>query len=211
MKNRSLWLGMIAASAAIAQTTQQAEAGRALFQTRCASCHATDLGGGEGPQLAGANFIGGWGTRTARELIGTIRTTMPPANPGSLDDAASINLAAFILAANGDTPGDQTLTAASTITIRSVATGRPAIVLQAGGQAAAVPSGPKGITVTGEVKNYVPVTDAMLRDPDPGDWLMIRRNYQAWSNSPLTQINTGNIKQLQLVWSWAMNDSTAAN
>jgi len=202
---------MIAASAAIAQTTQQAEAGRTLFQTRCASCHATDLGGGEGPQLAGANFMGGWGTRTARELIATIRTTMPPANPGSLDDAASINLAAFILAANGDTPGDQPLTAGSTITIRSVATGRPAIALQAGGQAAAVLSGPKGITVTGEVKNYVPVTDAMLRDPDPGDWLMIRRNYQAWSYSPLTQINTGNVKQLQLVWSWAMNDSTAAN
>ena len=61
------------------------------------------------------------------------------------------------------------------------------------------------------MKNYVPVTDAMLRDPDPGDWLMIRRNYQAWSHSPLTQINTGNVKQLQLVWSWAMNDSAAAN
>jgi alcohol dehydrogenase (cytochrome c) len=211
MKNQSLWLWMIAASAAVGQTTQQAQAGRALFQSRCASCHATDLGGGEGPQLAGANFIRGWGTRTARELVNTIRTTMPPGNPGSLDDASSINLAAFLLAANGDTPGDQALTAASTITIRSVATGRPAIALQAGGQAAAAPSGPKGITVTGEVKNYAPVTDAMLRDPDPGDWLMIRRNYQAWSHSPLAQINTGNVKQLQLVWSWAMNDSTAAN
>ena len=77
-----------------------------------------------------------------------------------------------------------------------MATGRPAIALQAGGQAAARASGPLGLTVTGEVKNYVPVTDAMLRDPDPGDWLMIRRNYQAWSNSPLTQINTTNVKQL---------------
>jgi alcohol dehydrogenase (cytochrome c) len=143
--------------------------------------------------------------------VNTIRTTMPPANPGSLDDAASINLAAFILAANGATPGDQALTAASTITIRSVVTGRPAIALQVGGQAAARASGPVGLTVTGEVKNYVPVTDAMLRDPDPGDWLMIRRNYQAWSYSPLTQINTTNVKQLQLVWSWAMNDTTAAN
>ena len=32
----------------------------------------------------------------------------------------------------------------------------------------------RGRTVEGEVKNYVPVTDAMLRHPDPGDWLMIR-------------------------------------
>jgi alcohol dehydrogenase (cytochrome c) len=211
MTIRTFWLFMIVAGTALAQTAQQAETGRALFQSRCASCHGTDLGGGEGPQLAGVNFITGWGTRTARELVNTIRTTMPPANPGSLDDAASINLAAFLLAANGAAPGDQALTAGSTFAIRSVATGRPAIALEAGGQAAAVPAGPKGLTVTGEVKNYVPVTDAMLRDPDPGDWLMIRRNYQAWSNSPLTQINTTNVKQLQLVWSWAMNDSTAAN
>ena len=112
MKNRSLWLSMAAASAAfvqtgLAQTMAQAEAGRALFQSRCASCHATDLGGGEGPQLAGSNFMVGWGSRTARELVNTIRTTMPPANPGSLDEAASVNLAAFILAANGATaPGE---------------------------------------------------------------------------------------------------------
>jgi len=123
-----------------AQSTQQAEAGRALFQARCSSCHATDLGGGEGPQLAGSNFIASWGARTARELIGTIRTTMPPGNPGSLDETASLNLAAFILAANGAPlgagPGNQVLTAAAAFTIRSVATGRPAIALQGGGQVA---------------------------------------------------------------------------
>jgi len=67
----------------------------------------------------------------------------------------------------------------------------------------------RGLTVTGEVKNYIPVTDAMLRNPDPGDWLMIRRNYQAWSYSPLTQIDTTNVKHLQLAWSWAMNEGGA--
>jgi glucose dehydrogenase len=61
------------------------------------------------------------------------------------------------------------------------------------------------------VKNYVPVTDAMLRDPDPGDWLMIRRNYKAWSYSPLTEISAGNVKELQLAWSWAMNDGVGSN
>src|ERR1700721_2256669 len=34
---------------------------------------------------------------------------------------------------------------------------------------------PRGITVAGEVKNFVPVTDAMLRNPDRADWLMLRR------------------------------------
>ena len=66
---------------------------------------------------------------------------------------------------------------------------------------------PRGLTVEGEVKNYKPVTDEMLRNPDPGDWLMVRRNYQAWSYSPLNQVTTANVKDLQLAWSWAMNET----
>ena len=65
------------------------------------------------------------------------------------------------------------------------------------------------MTVTGEVKNYVPVTDAMLKNPDPGDWLMARRNYQAWSYSPLTEITAKNVKDLKLAWTWAMNEGGA--
>ena len=68
-----------------------------------------------------------------------------------------------------------------------------------------------GVTVPGEVKNYVPVTDAMLRNPDPGDWLMARRNYQAWSYSPLTEINRSNAKDLKLAWVWPMSDEGGAN
>ena len=63
----------------------------------------------------------------------------------------------------------------------------------------------------GEVKNYVPVTDAMLRNPPPGDWLMARRNYQAWSYSPLTEITRDNVKDLKLAWVWAMSDDGGAN
>jgi len=46
MKYRPLWVLTIVANVVLAQTPQQAEAGRAFFQSRCASCHATDLGGG---------------------------------------------------------------------------------------------------------------------------------------------------------------------
>jgi alcohol dehydrogenase (cytochrome c) len=59
------------------------------------------------------------------------------------------------------------------------------------------------------VKNYVPVTDAMLRNPDPGDWLMARRNYQGWSYSPLTDITRANVKDLKLAWVWQMNETGA--
>lgn len=63
----------------------------------------------------------------------------------------------------------------------------------------------------GEVKNHAPVTDAMLRNPNPGDWLMVRRNYQAWSDSPLAQITTENVKDLRLAWVWTMADGSGRN
>ena len=68
---------------------------------------------------------------------------------------------------------------------------------------------PRGVTVAGEVKNFTPVTDAMLRNPDPGDWLMVRRNYQGWSYSPLNEITRANVKDLKLAWVWAMQEGGA--
>ncbi len=65
---------------------------------------------------------------------------------------------------------------------------------------------PRGITVAGEVSNYVPVTDANLRKPDPADWLMIRHDYKANYFSPLNQINAQNVNTLRLVWSWSMQN-----
>jgi len=70
-------------------------------------------------------------------------------------------------------------------------------------------AGPLGLTVSGQVRNFVPVTDEMLRAQDPGDWLMVRRNYQGWSHSPLTQITRDNVRELQLAWVWGMNEGQA--
>jgi alcohol dehydrogenase (cytochrome c) len=56
-----------------------------------------------------------------------------------------------------------------------------------------------------------PVTDAMLREPDPGDWLMYRRTYDGQSFSPLDKINRGNVKDLELVWSWGIEKGTSPN
>jgi len=47
---------------------------------------------------------------------------------------------------------------------------------------------------------YTPVTDARLANPEPGNWLMTRGNYQGWSYSSLDQINPGNVKRLVPVW-----------
>ena len=45
-----------------------------------------------------------------------------------------------------------------------------------------------------------PVTDAMLQDPAPGDWLMWRRTLNGWGYSPLDQIDRENVDRLRLVW-----------
>lgn len=218
-----LWLltGIAAAQSTPAPfTAAQAAAGQAIYQVHCATCHLADLGGrNEAPQLAGGNFMNTWGRRTTRELLLNMQTTMPPSNRGGLGEEAYLQLTAFLLEANGATPGTAPLLAAIRVPIGSVANGQMPAALRAKLASAAntnqagitqMTSGPKGLTVTGEVKRFVPVTDAMLRNPDPADWLMIRRNYQAWSHSPLAEINAGNVKNLQLAWVWAMNDGGAS-
>ena len=66
-----------------------------------------------------------------------------------------------------------------------------------------------GFVLVAQVKEFRPVTEAMLRNPAPGDWLNWRRTDNAWGFSPLEQINKQNVQQLQLAWSWAMDDTGA--
>jgi len=199
-------------------TADQAAAGRGVYQANCAGCHGPDLAGrNDAPQLAGTQFMANWGGRTAGDLINFMQSTMPPGN-ATLGEQNYINLAAFILDTNGARAGTQPLTAANTVAIRTVATG---VVAQVQGGAGAgkqgkqqakqgkqAPAAPRGLTVTGEAKNFTPVTDAMLRNPDPNDWLMLRRDYNANNFSPLNQITAANVNDLRLVWTWAMNNGT---
>ena len=60
-------------------------------------------------------------------------------------------------------------------------------------------------TTTREVRPFTPVTDEMLRNPEPEDWLMIHRTYDFQGYSPLDQITRDNVNQLQLVWMRAMD------
>ena len=56
---------------------------------------------------------------------------------------------------------------------------------------------------TGE-RAFVPVTDAMLKNPAPGDWLMWRRTLNGWGYSPLEQVNKQNVAKLEQVWSYPL-------
>ena len=63
-----------------------------------------------------------------------------------------------------------------------------------------------GLTVRGTVRNFVTVTDAMLRSPSPNDWLMLRHDYSATSYSALDQITVDNVKTMKLAWMWPMRE-----
>ena len=200
-------------------TADQAAAGRTVFQANCAGCHGADLAGrNDAPQLAGSQFIANWGGRTAGDLITFMEAAMPPGN-ATLGEQNYVNIAAYILDSNGGRGGAAALAVGNAIAIRNYATGQVVAQTQAGAGAAKqgkagkqagkqAPAAPRGLTVAGEAKNFTPVTDAMLRNPDPNDWLMIRRDYKANNFSPLNQINAGNVNELRLVWTWAMNNGT---
>ena len=57
------------------------------------------------------------------------------------------------------------------------------------------------LSVTAQLPAFVPVTDQMLQNPDPADWLMWRRTLNSWGYSPLDQINKSNVNRLKMVWS----------
>src|SRR5438093_1068941 len=62
--------------------------------------------------------------------------------------------------------------------------------------------------VIGQVKDFVPVTDQMLLNPSPDDWLMFSRTYDAQRFSPLNQVNQQNVNQLGLAWARGMGQGT---
>src|SRR5688500_18793368 len=59
------------------------------------------------------------------------------------------------------------------------------------------PAGPGAAAV---LKNYRPVSFDRLRNPPDSDWPMIRRTYDGWGYSPLSQVNAANVGTLQRVW-----------
>src|SRR4051812_8088067 len=57
-------------------------------------------------------------------------------------------------------------------------------------------------------QTFVPVTQEMLANPDPADWLMMSRTYDAQHFSPLNQINKSNVGQLRMAWSRGLPNGT---
>ncbi|MFL2841040.1 MAG: PQQ-binding-like beta-propeller repeat protein [Pseudohongiellaceae bacterium] len=187
-------------------TEQQVALGLQAYQVNCSTaCHQADLsGGGPVPALKDLAFLGVWGNISTSELFESIKNSMPPTNVGGLSDGTYLAIIAFILSANGAVTGENPLLADSDIIINSVATER-----SQPGTGTVEQFGLTGVTVVGQVPDYTIVDNEELRNPSPGDWLMIRGNHEAWSYSALDHINRENVDDLRLAWIWSMSDITS--
>ena len=63
-------------------------------------------------------------------------------------------------------------------------------------------------TALAQVQGFVPVTQQMLENPSPDDWLMYSRTYDAQRYSPLKQITRQNVGQLRMVWTRGIGAGT---
>ena len=90
---QTVWSGVFSAD--------QATQGKTVFDNKCATCHGADLNGGEmSPPLAGAAFVANWSGQTLGDLFTRIHTTMPANDPGSLNNAETAQVLAYILSFN---------------------------------------------------------------------------------------------------------------
>ena len=78
--------------------------GREVYKTRCASCHGTDMEGGDhGAPLKDDHFWGEWEGKTARSLYSRILSTMPLDDPGTLPENDVLKIVGHIVVVGGGT------------------------------------------------------------------------------------------------------------
>lgn len=87
---------------------EQVERGRTAYNAQCARCHGETLGGGENsPALTDETFFRIWDGRSVGDLVEYTRKTMPSDGPGTVSRRRCIDIAAYVLNANGFPAGDR--------------------------------------------------------------------------------------------------------
>lgn len=175
----------------------QANAGRQDYANYCAVCHKANLEGEHlSPGLVGARFDQSWRGKSLGILSFHVRRmpNEPVAAPGSLSDEVYTNILAFILRSNGIKPGDEALPTDADALISLKVPSIPGMKIDV-----LAPVTPSAEQVA-LLNNLLPVTDAMLNEPSPNDWLRWGRGNDGQSFSPLKQINKETVGGLKPVW-----------
>ena len=182
-------------------TINQAVSGWSVYGLQCSECHGQGLEGMEAPPLSGVDFLNSWAGQTTDELLAYLRDTMPPGQAGSLSDQSYVDLVAYLLESNGALPGERILTADAGLLISDAADISEARRAALAGERMRRRSQTARFVNQKVPHELAPVTDAMLADPPPGDWLSWRRTRNSHGYSPLDQVTRDNVVDLKLEWS----------
>ena len=175
-------------------TEAQITRGKVAYLTSCSGCHGARLEGGNAVALAGKPFANRWftGDRSYGDLDHAIHS-MPKTAPNSLPKPDYDALMAFILSANGFSPGDTADAGDPRIIVAAPdATSTGAPKLKPPKQLPAKPD----MVVAAETSGP---NDAEMIAAAPSDWLMFNRNYPGDRYSSLAGINASNVARLQPV------------
>jgi alcohol dehydrogenase (cytochrome c) len=201
-------LALLSTTSASSQSTQgqaklytqdQANRGKALYETKCASCHGLNLEGTPATALAGEPFMAKWGQgkHTIDDLYFITRSQMPLENPGSLTTRQYIDVVAYILASNGYQAGSRPLPAVPRILKQIKIAPQPS-----SGQIAPQPE-PAKAPVTQPANSATSgkpnQTDLNAAQTNTTDWLMSNHDYSGQRFVDLKQINRQNIASLRPV------------
>jgi alcohol dehydrogenase (cytochrome c) len=183
----------------ISFTEAQAQQGRALYDAGCVACHGADLSGTGARPLKGRTFMGRWaGGSSLGAMFKYIRDNMPPGGAGSLTPEQITSLMALILKENGLKPGAEALPA----DYRALQALRLPYTGDTSGGLSLQAKLPPWPSASNPAAKLSPVTDAMLQNPPPSDWLSWRRTLDGQGFSPLDQITRANVRGLRLAWSF---------
>ena len=181
-------------------TADQASSGWSVYGVQCGQCHGPNLEGMiHAPPLSGVDFLNSWLGQTTDDMFAYLRDEMPPGQAGVISDQAYIDLVAYLLESNGAVPGERTLMADAGVPIGDAAD------MEEARRAAGAGERPR--RRSSRFMNQVvphelsPVTDEMLADPPPGDWLSWRRTRNSHGYSTLDQVTRDNVADLKLEWS----------
>ena len=184
-------------------TAEQAAQGEREYNEQCAICHGYSLEGFElAPSLSGNFFSRRWGDKPIEALAANLQR-MPPTVAGGLGARVYSQILAYMLQQNGVTAGATALPEAladlGDLMVPAQALVDQPFTPRIPGYASNGPLFP-----TRRLAALSPVSNAMLMHPPAADWLVWRRTHETLGHSPLDQIDTSNVDELRVAWTWSL-------
>lgn len=182
-------------------TAEQALAGETTYRASCAGCHGDNLSGGNGPALAGPDFLTQWARpdRNADDLFFLLRTTMPPGGAGTIKPEQQLSLMAYLLQRNGF--------ASSSTPLTGDAAQLRQIVFGDAGNTPKRPPAPEFFTGPGGTRpSGAGPTQAELdaAGSNTSDWLYSTHDYSGQRYARQTQINRATVGRLRVACAYQL-------